>query len=62
MTLLGWSVDSFPGGFTKSGDLANALNATKWGADYLVAAHSAPNQFVAGDNDLAVCGLLNGVA
>ncbi len=48
VTMLGWSIDSFPEGFTKSGDLANALNATKWGADYLVAAHSAPNQFVAG--------------
>ena len=36
VTMLGWSVDSFPAGFTKSGDLADALNATKWGADYLV--------------------------
>ena len=46
--MLGWSVDSFPAGFTKAGDLDNALAATKWGADYLVAAHSAPNRFVAG--------------
>lgn len=46
--MLGWSIDSFPDGFTKAGDMENALAATEWGADYLVAAHSAPNQFVAG--------------
>lgn len=52
--MLGWSVDSFPAGFTKAGDLDNALAATKWGADYLVAAHSAPNRFVAGAPAAAV--------
>ncbi len=42
-----WAVDQFAAGYTKAKDLTNALDAVKWGADYLVSAHSAPNQFVA---------------
>ena len=42
-----WAVDQFGGGYTKAKDLTNALDAIRWGADYLVSAHSAPNQFVA---------------
>ena len=45
--MLGWSIDQFAGGFNKAGDLDNALSALRWGADYLVAANSAPNRFVA---------------
>lgn len=42
-----WSVDQFSAGFAKAGNLGNAVDAIKWGADYLVNAHSAPYQFVA---------------
>lgn len=47
VTMQAWAVDQFPGGYEKADDLTNALDAIKWGADYLVNAHSAPNQFVA---------------
>ena len=45
--MLGFGLNQFPSGYSKSGDLQNALGALTWGADYLVAAHSSPNHFVA---------------
>lgn len=47
VTMQAWSVNQFSAGFAKADNLENALDAIKWGADYLVNAHSAPNQFVA---------------
>ena len=47
VTMLGFGLNQFPGGYSKSGDLQNAIDALTWGADYLVAAHSSPNHFVA---------------
>lgn len=45
--MLGFSIDQFAAGFEKGGDLQNAIDEMRWGADYLVSAHSAPNRFVA---------------
>lgn len=47
VTMQAWSVDQFSAGYVKAGDLQNAIDGIVWGADYLVNAHSAPNQFVA---------------
>jgi len=47
VTLLADSVLSFKSGYAKAGDLQNALDNIEWGADYLLAAHSQPNRFVA---------------
>lgn len=47
VTMLGFGLNQFPSGYAKSGDLQNAIDALTWGADYLVAAHSSPNHFVA---------------
>ena len=44
---MGFSIDQFSPGFQKAGNLQNSIDAMRWGADYLVAAHSAPNRFVA---------------
>ena len=45
--MLGFSIDQFAGGFQKAGNLQTSIDAMRWGADYLVKAHSAPNRFVA---------------
>lgn len=45
--MLGFSIDQFTSGFEKAGNLQNSIDAMRWGADYLVKAHSAPNRFVA---------------
>ena len=45
--MLGFGLDQFSAGYKKAGDLQNAIDAMRWGADYLVNAHSAPNRFVA---------------
>ena len=45
--MMGFSIDQFAGGFQKAGNLQNSIDAMRWGADYLVKAHSAPNRFVA---------------
>jgi hypothetical protein len=47
VTVLADGVLQFPTGFKKSGDLQNAIDAIEWGADYLMAAHSKPDRFVA---------------
>ena len=45
--MLGFGLDQFAAGYKKAGDLQNAIDAMRWGADYLVNAHSSPNRFVA---------------
>ncbi|MGD1897346.1 MAG: glycoside hydrolase family 9 protein [Phormidesmis sp.] len=43
MTLLAWGVDEYKNGYQKSGQLDEALDAIKWGTDYLLNAHVAKN-------------------
>ena len=45
--MLAFGLDQFSAGYKKAGDLQNGIDAMRWGADYLVNAHSAPNRFVA---------------
>ncbi|GMH40067.1 hypothetical protein BSKO_07971 [Bryopsis sp. KO-2023] len=47
VTHLAWSVKDFPEGFKKTGDLDNALSYIRWGAEFLISSHSAPNRIVA---------------
>eukprot|EP00879_Flechtneria_rotunda_P004438 GHRR01004689.1.p1 GENE.GHRR01004689.1~~GHRR01004689.1.p1 ORF type:complete len:1077 (+),score=332.23 GHRR01004689.1:2028-5258(+) len=46
MTMLAWSLIEFPKGYAAAGQFQTAVDQLKWGADYLMAAHTAPNQFV----------------
>ncbi|XP_022155794.1 endoglucanase 13-like [Momordica charantia] len=43
MTMLAWSVVEYGGQLDSKHELENALNAVKWGADYLVKAHPQPD-------------------
>ncbi len=45
MTMLGWGVVQYREGYQKSGQLDEALDAIKWGTDYILKAHTAPNEF-----------------
>jgi hypothetical protein len=45
MTMLGWGVVQYREGYEKSGQLDEALDAIKWGTDYILKAHTAPNEF-----------------
>ena len=45
MTLLAWSGIEFPTGYKKSGQLDFLLDAVRWGADWLMKAHPAPDVF-----------------
>lgn len=47
VTHLAWSVKDFPGGFRKTGELDNVLLYIRWGAEFLISSHSAPNRIVA---------------
>ncbi|MEO0376764.1 MAG: glycoside hydrolase family 9 protein, partial [Cyanobacteria bacterium P01_A01_bin.17] len=44
MTMLGWGVNEYRGAYQQSGQLDEALDAIKWGTDYILKAHDAgPN-------------------
>jgi hypothetical protein len=44
MTLLSWSAVDFREELKQAGQLGHALNAIRWGTDYLLKAHTAPNE------------------
>lgn len=46
LTFLGLAVTEFRDGIKAAGQLDYALDALRWGADFLVAAHKTPNSFV----------------
>jgi len=45
MTMLSWGVVEYRDGYSSSGQLSEALEAIKWGTDYILKAHTAPNEF-----------------
>ncbi|MBD2091798.1 glycoside hydrolase family 9 protein [Microcoleus sp. FACHB-1515] len=45
MTMLGWGVVQYRSAYQQSGQLDEALDAIKWGTDYILKAHTAPNEF-----------------
>ncbi|HEY9882154.1 MAG TPA: glycoside hydrolase family 9 protein [Thermosynechococcaceae cyanobacterium] len=45
MTLLSWGVGQYRNAYQQSGQLPYALDAIKWGTDYILKAHTAPNEF-----------------
>ena len=47
VTVLAYSIYTFPNGYSKVGELATALEALKWGSDLLVAATPNAQNFVA---------------
>lgn len=46
VTQLAWDELAFPGGFGKTGKTGEVLDAIRWGADFLINSHSAPNQMI----------------
>ncbi|KAK8962655.1 Endoglucanase 12 [Platanthera guangdongensis] len=44
ITTLSWGVVEFRGQLAASGELQNALNAVRWGTDYLLKAHTAADE------------------
>jgi len=46
MTLLAWSLVEFSGGYAAGGAANSALSQLRWGADYLMRAHTSPSSFV----------------
>jgi hypothetical protein len=46
ITLLGWSLVEFAQGYAAAGTLPTALGQLKWGADYLMRAHTNSTSFV----------------
>ena len=55
MTLLAWSIVEYSQELAAAGQLNYALDALKWGTDYLLKAHTEPNVFwveVRGDTAL----------
>lgn len=47
VTQLAWTVITFSKGYEKSGELEDALSAVRWGADFLINSHSAPERMIA---------------
>jgi hypothetical protein len=45
MTMLAWGADEYRTGYQQSGQLPYILDAIKWGTDYILKAHTAPNEF-----------------
>ena len=43
MTLLAWSIVEYGEELASAGQLNHALDALKWGTDYLLKAHTEPN-------------------
>jgi hypothetical protein len=46
MTMLAWSLVEFSKGYAAAGALNSATSQLKWGADYLIRAHTTPSSFV----------------
>jgi endoglucanase len=44
MTILSWSVVEYSVQLRSTGQLGNTLNAIRWGTDYFLKAHTAPNE------------------
>lgn len=44
MTMLSWGVVQYRNAYQQSGQLDEALDAIKWGTDYLLKTHTAPNE------------------
>jgi len=47
LTMLSWGVEEYEQGYVDSGQLDEAMEAIKWGTDWLIKAHPAPNVFYA---------------
>jgi hypothetical protein len=45
MTMLGWGAIQYRDAYQKSGQLPYIQDAIKWGTDYILKAHTAPNEF-----------------
>lgn len=45
MTMLGWGAIQYRTAYENSGQLPYILDAIKWGTDYILKAHTAPNEF-----------------
>ncbi len=45
MSMLAWGAVQFKDAYAKSGQLTTILDAIKWGADFIVKAHTGPNEF-----------------
>ncbi|HEY9669181.1 MAG TPA: glycoside hydrolase family 9 protein [Coleofasciculaceae cyanobacterium] len=45
MTMLSWGVVQYRNAYQQSGQLSYILDAVKWGTDYILKAHTAPNEF-----------------
>ena len=45
MTMLGWGVVEYRDAYEQSGQLPYILDTIKWGTDYIIKAHTAPNEF-----------------
>ncbi|GMH15409.1 hypothetical protein Nepgr_017250 [Nepenthes gracilis] len=51
ITMLAWGVVEYGSKFEANNELQNALDAIRWGTDYLLRAHSEPNVLFAGVGD-----------
>ncbi len=45
MTLLAWGADQYRDGYAATGQLTRILDSIKWGTDWIMKAHTAPNEF-----------------
>ncbi|KAL8154648.1 endoglucanase 6-like [Apium graveolens] len=45
ITMMSWSIIEYGKQMASSGELSNAMEAVKWGTDYLIKAHPEPNVF-----------------
>ena len=45
ITMMSWSIVEYGKQMAASGELGHALDAVKWGTDYLIKAHPEPNVF-----------------
>lgn len=43
ITMMSWSIVEYGKQMAASGELGHAMNAIKWGTDYLIKAHPEPN-------------------
>lgn len=43
VTMMSWSIIEYGSQMSESGELSNAMNAVKWGTDYLLKAHPEPD-------------------
>ena len=43
ITMMSWSIVEYGKQMAASGELGHAMNAVKWGTDYLIKAHPEPN-------------------